>query len=121
MRLFWIMIVMLSMLVACKNWNVEKIKPERVQSHQKVQIPNLPKYEIVKNDPSLTQIYRLDNGLTLYLSPNPIAPRIQTLISVNAGSIHDPADATGLAHYLEHMLLKGTDRIGTVNYEEEKK
>ena len=121
MRLFWIMIVMLSMLVACKNWNVEKIKPERVQSHQKVQIPNLPKYETVKNDPSLTQIYRLDNGLTLYLSPNPIAPRIQTLISVNAGSIHDPADATGLAHYLEHMLFKGTDRIGTVNYEEEKK
>ena len=48
MRFVLLLSVMLSMLVACKNWNVEKIKPERVQSHQKVQIPNLPKYEIVK-------------------------------------------------------------------------
>lgn len=109
-------------LFACKNWQVEHLEAFRIEDpnapQQKTSIK--PTYEVVKNDPSGTQIYRLTNGLTLYLSPNPTAPRIQTLISVNAGSVHDPADATGLAHYLEHMLFKGTDKIGTINYEKER-
>ncbi|MEX2130254.1 MAG: insulinase family protein, partial [Pseudohongiellaceae bacterium] len=33
-----------------------------------------------------------------------------------AGSKHDPADATGLAHYLEHLLFKGNQRMGTLDY-----
>ena len=48
------------------------------------------------------------------------APRLQTSIAVRAGSKHDPSDATGLAHYLEHMLFKGTDKYGTINFIEEK-
>ena len=55
----------------------------------------------------------LDNGLTLLMSPSATEPRIYTQIAVRAGSKHDPARSTGLAHYLEHMLFKGTDRLGS--------
>lgn len=74
----------------------------------------------VPGDPIGTRIYTLDNGLTVYLSRNEDAPRIQTNIAVRAGSKHDPADATGLAHYLEHMLFKGTSKIASADWEKEK-
>lgn len=77
-------------------------------------------YQIVENDPLNARIYKLDNGLTVFLTVNKEEPRIQTYIAVRAGSKHDPEDATGLAHYLEHMLFKGTDIYGTLNYEKEK-
>lgn len=77
-------------------------------------------YQSVPNDPLKTRIYTLDNGFKVYLSVNKAEPRIQTYIAVRAGSKNDPSDATGLAHYLEHMLFKGTDKFGTTNYEKEK-
>jgi zinc protease len=77
-------------------------------------------FEAVPNDPMETRIYTLENGLTVYLSRNTDAPRVQTQVAVRAGSKHDPADATGLAHYLEHMLFKGTSGIGTSDWEQEK-
>lgn len=76
--------------------------------------------ETFKDDPIQTQVYTLKNGLKLYMSVNPAAPRIFTSIAVRTGSKNDPADATGLAHYLEHLLFKGTDQYGTLNYEAEK-
>jgi predicted Zn-dependent peptidase len=76
-------------------------------------------YKTVDNDPINTRIYKLDNGLTVYMSVNKDAPRIQTYIATRAGSKNDPADATGLAHYLEHMLFKGTDRYGSLDPEKE--
>lgn len=77
-------------------------------------------YQIVDNDPLNARIYKLDNGLTVFLTVNKEEPRVQTYIAVRAGSKHDPADATGLAHYLEHMLFKGTDQYGTLDFEKEK-
>jgi len=77
-------------------------------------------YESVEGDPMDARIYTLDNGLKVYLSVNKDEPRIQTRIAVRAGSKQDPADATGLAHYLEHMLFKGTSEYGTTNWETEK-
>ena len=76
-------------------------------------------YESVVDDPLKARIYTLDNGLKVYLSSYDDAPRVQTNIAVRAGSKNDPADATGLAHYLEHMLFKGTDRYGSLDYEKE--
>src|SRR6202000_148235 len=64
--------------------------------------------------------YKLKNGLTVFISVNKDAPRIQTAITVKAGSKYDPPQTTGLAHYLEHMLFKGTGHFGTVNYAKEK-
>ncbi len=76
-------------------------------------------FESVPNDPLKTRIYTLENGLKIYLSVNKNAPRIQTYIAVRAGSKNDPADATGLAHYLEHMLFKGTDKYGSLDFAKE--
>ena len=78
------------------------------------------KYETVPNDPTKTRIYTLDNGLKVYLSVNKDQPRIQTYIGVRAGSKNDPAETTGLAHYLEHLMFKGTKNFGTSDYEAEK-
>lgn len=63
-----------------------------------------------------THIYRLDNGLLVYLTENHEEPRFYAEIAVRAGSKHDPADATGLAHYLEHLLFKGNRNLGSLDY-----
>jgi len=65
-------------------------------------------------------IHRLANGLTVYLSPNKGEPRVSARVVVRAGSKNDPADSTGMAHYLEHMLFKGTSRLGTLDFEKER-
>ena len=77
------------------------------------------KYETVKGDLAQTRIYTLDNGLKVYLSVNKEEPRIQTYIAVRTGSKNDPAETTGLAHYLEHLMFKGTKQFGTNNPEAE--
>lgn len=77
-------------------------------------------YVTVPNDPTHGRIYTLPNGLTVYISRYEAEPRIQTLIATKAGSKFDPHDATGLAHYLEHMLFKGTENYGTMDYAKEK-
>ena len=77
-------------------------------------------YKTFKNDPLKSRWYTLNNGLTVILSPNKTTPRIQTLIATKAGSKNDPSDNTGLAHYLEHLLFKGTDKYGTLDFEKEK-
>ena len=66
-----------------------------------------------------TRIYTLENGLKVYLSVNKDEPRIQTYIAVRTGSKNDPAETTGLAHYLEHLMFKGTSMFGTNNPEAE--
>lgn len=73
------------------------------------------KYETVPGDLMQTRIYTLDNGLKVYLSVNKEKPRIQTYIAVRTGSKNDPAETTGLAHYLEHLMFKGTMQFGTNN------
>ena len=69
----------------------------------------------VPGDLTHTRIYTLDNGLKVYLSVNNEKPRIQTYIAVRTGSKNDPAETTGLAHYLEHLMFKGTNHFGTIN------
>ncbi len=74
----------------------------------------------VTGDPLGVQIYTLKNGLKVYMSVNKAKPRIQANIAVRVGSKNDPAETTGLSHYLEHLMFKGTPRYGTMNYEAEK-
>ncbi|MBS1647338.1 MAG: insulinase family protein [Bacteroidetes bacterium] len=71
------------------------------------------------NDPFKLKEYKLKNGLTVYFSVYKDAPRAYTMIATKAGSKNDPHDATGLAHYLEHMLFKGTDKLGSKDYSKE--
>lgn len=77
-------------------------------------------YEYITNDPLNVRIYTLKNGLKVYLSQYQAEPRIMTAIAVKAGGKFDPANATGLAHYLEHIMFKGTGDFGTQNWEKEK-
>lgn len=67
-----------------------------------------------------TEIYTLQNGLTVYLNADPSLPSIFGAVAVKGGSKRDPSDATGIAHYFEHIMFKGTDKIGTLDYSNEK-
>ena len=77
-------------------------------------------YESVKGDPTQTRIYTLDNGLKVYMSVSDEEPRIQTYIAVRVGGKNDPSETTGLAHYFEHLMFKGSQQFGTQDYEAEK-
>lgn len=81
---------------------------------------NQYEYITIPNDENKVRIYTLKNGLKVFLAQNFDAPKIQTYIPVRTGSNNDPANNTGLAHYLEHMMFKGTSKIGTQDWEKEK-
>jgi predicted Zn-dependent peptidase len=72
------------------------------------------------DDPMDVHIYQLDNGLTIYLTEIHEEPQFHAEIVVRAGNTYDPKETTGLAHYLEHMLFKGTQQVGTLDYQKEK-
>ena len=76
-------------------------------------------YETVPNDPLKARIYTLENGLKVYMSVNKEEPKIKFTIATKAGSKLDPAETTGLAHYFEHLMFKGTRHFGTTNWEAE--
>ncbi|MDW8211396.1 MAG: insulinase family protein [Cytophagales bacterium] len=77
-------------------------------------------YRYVTNDPFGARFYKLDNGLTVVLSINKREPRIYTMITTRAGAVNDPRTDTGLAHYLEHLMFKGTSKFGTTDWKKEK-
>ncbi len=81
---------------------------------------SLPTFKTISGDPIEVHEHKLANGLTLFLSVNREQPRIYTEIPVRVGSKHDPADTTGLAHYFEHMMFKGTDQLGSLDWDKEK-
>lgn len=66
------------------------------------------------------EIYKLPNGLSVYLWEDKNASDVYGQVAFRAGSIDEPAEYTGLAHYLEHMLFKGTQKIGALDWEKEK-
>lgn len=102
------------------------IKMENVSIPKQQQVMPAPartsplSVETVPNDPYNVRTYTLKNGLKVFISVNKDIPRVQTLIAVRAGSKFDPAQTTGLAHYLEHMVFKGTHSIGTKDWATEK-
>ena len=77
-------------------------------------------YETVPGDALNTKIYTLDNGLKIYMTVNPGEPRLQTYIAVKVGAKNDPSETTGLAHYFEHLMFKGSEQFGTSDYAAEK-
>jgi zinc protease len=57
------------------------------------------------------RIETLDNGLKVYLKPVPGAPTVTVMTAYKVGSADEDLTATGLSHYLEHLMFKGTDKI----------
>lgn len=53
----------------------------------------------------------LDNGLQVHLLPIPSSPVVTTMMAYKVGSADEDKSATGLSHYLEHLLFKGTDKL----------
>jgi len=99
--------------------NLHNVSAQNQSAEMPESNPSKFKYETVKNDPLDVKIYTLPNGLKVYMSVYNIEPRIQAYVAVRAGSKHDPAESTGLAHYFEHMMFKGSKSFGTTNYEKE--
>ncbi len=62
----------------------------------------------------------LNNGLTVLVCERPEAPVFSFFTHVDVGSDREYPGITGLAHMFEHMAFKGTDKIGTNNYGDEK-
>ncbi len=109
------------LLTACGEQNSA---PEPTAVATPAAVEQSPGYRRINSpnpeDPLAAQIYELDNGLQIFLTENHEEPRFYAEIAVRAGSKHDPADGTGLAHYLEHLLFKGNQNLGTLDYEAEK-
>ena len=76
-------------------------------------------YSYIPGDPFAGRIYTLSNGMKVFLSRNDRKPQINTYIAVRAGSADDPEESTGLAHYFEHMMFKGNEKIASLNWEKE--
>ena len=62
----------------------------------------------------------LNNGMKAVLCEDHSKPQIWGAVCVHAGGKNDPSDNTGMAHYLEHLMFKGTDQIGTLDWKSEK-
>lgn len=101
--------------------NSQKNKNNEPPTEIKQKDHNNYEFSTVTGDENKVRTYTLQNGLKVFLAQNFDAPKIQTYIAVKTGSNNDPADNTGLAHYLEHMLFKGTSKIGSANWKEESK
>jgi predicted Zn-dependent peptidase len=64
--------------------------------------------------------HQLENGLTIFLNEDPTATKMFGAVMVKAGAVNESEEATGMAHYLEHLLFKGTTSLGTSDYQKEK-
>jgi len=73
-----------------------------------------------QNKPLKVESYKLKNGLTVYLNEDHTMPMVHGMVVVKGGSKRDPSDATGIAHYFEHIMFKGTEELGTIDYAQEK-
>jgi predicted Zn-dependent peptidase len=65
-------------------------------------------------------VKKLDNGLTVIILERPEAPVFSYATVVNAGNAQEVPGITGLAHMFEHMAFKGSEVVGTTNYDAEK-
>lgn len=113
--------LLLPALLACSEQPSGSGEPQTAASSEAAAAPGYRRINTPNaDDPLDAHIYELDNGLRVYLTENHEEPRFYAEIAIRAGSKHDPADATGLAHYLEHLLFKGNRNLGTLNYEAER-
>ncbi len=70
------------------------------------------------NPATQVQEFELSNGMKVWLNVDHSQPKVFGAVVVNAGSVDCPD--TGIAHYFEHIMFKGTDELGTVDYDAER-
>ena len=71
------------------------------------------------SSPLDVETYELENGLTVILNEDKNETKVFGAVIIDGGGKRDPKDATGIAHYLEHLLFKGTEQMGTIDIEKE--
>lgn len=76
--------------------------------------------EISKSGPNQVMEIVLKNGLKVYLNEDHTQKDVLGAVVVRGGAKMDPPDASGTAHYFEHMMFKGTKTLGTVDYNAER-
>src|SRR5262245_27234802 len=57
------------------------------------------------------RVETLSNGLRVFLKPVPGSPTVSTMMAYKVGSSDEELNATGLSHYLEHLMFKGTEKL----------
>lgn len=114
--LLFLGIVLASCLWGQDVKNLSAAKTKKIGDTQKG--TTFEKYE-TKDHPDLKTLV-LPNGMNVVLCEDHSEPRIWGAVCVHAGGKNDPADNTGMAHYLEHLMFKGTDQIGTLDWKQEK-
>lgn len=85
----------------------------------KAQYDELGNLITITDESEMPLVYKLPNGFTVILYSDRAQPQVTGMVVTLTGGKNDPADATGMAHYMEHMLFKGTTKIGTTNWAEE--
>ena len=83
--------------------------------------PALVSAQILKEFEKRVTEFSLANGLHFIVAERHEAPVVSFHTYVDAGSVDDPSGQTGIAHMFEHMAFKGTEKIGTANFPEERK
>ncbi|MFB6306301.1 MAG: M16 family metallopeptidase [Flavobacteriales bacterium] len=110
-------VILISLLAGCNSGNNNSSSKYTTKTKKD---KNGNEYKYVTNDEYNARIYQLKNGLKVYMAKDEEEPRVSTRIAVRAGSASEQRETTGLAHYLEHMLFKGSNKMGTLNWEKEK-
>ncbi|MFO7562098.1 MAG: insulinase family protein [Enhygromyxa sp.] len=107
------MSILLSIAAACLLYAPPSFEP--VEIHPVEPAPSYARRSF-EDDPIAVSQITLENGLTVLLSENHERPEVFGAVVVRTGGKNDPADNTGMAHYLEHMLFKGTQTLGTSDW-----
>ncbi len=100
MKKFYIFFVLMLLLVSIDNYSAE------------IDTTDYFKNKVVEK--------RLKNGIVLLMMDRGFSPTLAFHISFRVGSVDESYNTSGAAHILEHMLFKGTDKLGTKDYEKEK-
>lgn len=98
---------LLILLSACLFVQAEESAPA---AFQEIQDKNTLSIETPSLQDRKTAKIKLPNGLEAYLISDPSAPQSAASLAVNVGSWSDPAEASGIAHFCEHMLFLGTTK-----------
>jgi len=96
-----------------------KPQADRMMSKSPIGLPSLKRGKGLKRIGGVLE-YKLSNGMEVVLCENQFASGVSGVVVVKAGAKHDPIGANGMAHLIEHLVFKGGEKIGAIDFEREK-
>lgn len=110
-RTSWFLVALLAICFASGFWYFNQkteIETEAIQYEGYTVLPDTITHS--ERDNRQYQAIRLDNDMTVLLVSDPQAVKSLGSLALPVGSLHDPKQQQGLAHYTEHMVLMGSQR-----------